>query len=98
LSNKTIIYSTLALTAGIYMILNNINGKMYIGSTVNIANRLKQHINGIKSNLHLQSALKKYGLQNFSLIVLDICTPDKMLLLALEQLAFNLYKPPGGSL
>lgn len=45
---------------GIYAIHNKINGKFYIGQSVNIQYRWKQHKNALKSNKHenkhLQSA------------------------------------------
>jgi group I intron endonuclease len=93
LANKALILATLAKTAGVYLILNNITGQIYIGSAVDLAKRLGSHFRGQKSNIRLQNAFRKYGLLNFSLIILDICAPNKELLLALEQLAFNLYKP-----
>lgn len=93
LANKALILATLAQTAGVYMILNNITGQSYIGSAVDLAKRLGNHFRGQKSNIRLQNAFRKYGLLNFSLIILDVCTPNKSLLLALEQLAFSLYRP-----
>lgn len=89
LTNKALILATLAHTAGVYMLLNNITGQSYIGSAVDLAKRLGNHIRGSKSNIRLQNAFRKYGLLNFSLIILDICTPNKEVLLALEQLAIN---------
>jgi predicted GIY-YIG superfamily endonuclease len=54
--SKTLISTLLAGQAGIYMLLNRINGKYYIGSSVNLADRMKRHIYGTSSNAHLQSA------------------------------------------
>lgn len=46
--------------SGIYMIVNLLNGKRYVGSSVDIYNRLHEHqFNLIKNkahNVHLQSA------------------------------------------
>lgn len=36
--------------SGIYMIINNVNGKKYIGSSVNIYNRLHGHFKLLKEN------------------------------------------------
>jgi len=44
--SKTLIYTLLAKLAGVYMILNR-NGKYYIGSAVDLAKRVNQHIMGI---------------------------------------------------
>src|SRR5271170_3555120 len=57
--------ANLIQSAGVYMLLNRVNSKYYIGSSVNLARRLKQHILGHSSNNHLQNAFNKYGLQSF---------------------------------
>ena len=50
---------------GIYMILNLINGKRYIGSSIDIYNRLHEHLHNLKNNKshnnHLQNSWNKYG-------------------------------------
>lgn len=62
---------------GIYMIKNNINGKSYIGYSIDIINRWKRHCALLSlnkhSNKHLQSSVNKFGLINFSFIVLERC-------------------------
>lgn len=66
-------YSNLS---GIYKIVNLINGKMYIGATMNIANRLFTHRKmlkkGVHSNKHLQNAYTKYGLTCFEFKIIKI--------------------------
>lgn len=57
----------------IYKITNEINGKCYIGQTVNSFDR---RYDGGKwwlytSNIHLKRAVKKYGLENFSLSIVE---------------------------
>jgi len=42
---------------------------MYIGSTIDIGNRLVDHLVDNKTNEHLQNAIKKYGLDNFTFVV-----------------------------
>ncbi len=66
---------------GIYKITNKINGKSYIGQSTNIFYRWKQH----KNNIHkkgfdyaLYHAFRKYGLENFSWEIIEICTKDKL--------------------
>lgn len=55
----------------IYEIFNSINNKRYIGSTINPYGRWKEHINAAFTesnssyNYPLQSALRKYGVDNF---------------------------------
>lgn len=73
----------LKATSGIYLILNKINNKKYIGSSTNIQNRFKKHIKEIKGgyhrNLHLQNAVNKYGLDNFDFIILEKCPINELL-------------------
>lgn len=57
--------------AGIYKITNKVNGKVYIGKSKDIKARWKKHIQRSKTSyLHLYSAMRKYGLENFSFEVL----------------------------
>lgn len=61
--------------AVIYQIKNNINGKVYIGSTTDKERRWCQHEwllnNNQHPNDHLQRAWNKYGSSNFELSVLE---------------------------
>ena len=65
---------------GIYKITNKINGKCYIGQSINIEKRWKAHKNKAfcpSSNDYeklLYRAMRKYGLENFSFEVLECCT------------------------
>lgn len=43
---------------GVYMIKNAINGKFYIGSSINIGIRWKEHIRRLESNCHHSSYLQ----------------------------------------
>ena len=54
---------------GIYLIENKINGKRYIGQSWDIERRWNEHRNG-KHKYHIESAIKKYGVQNFEFRVL----------------------------
>jgi len=92
-SHKVEIISTLGGLGGIYMIVNTLNGKSYVGSSANLGKRLKQHIEGFSSNPHLQSAFNLYGQNVFSLIILAIVPPIKWILFFLEQMALNFIKP-----
>jgi group I intron endonuclease len=57
------------IIAGIYLIKNSINGKVYTGSSINIKNRLNKHRSCLKhnkhGNKHLQASFKKYGEEVF---------------------------------
>lgn len=61
--------------SGIYGILNNINNKIYIGSSKDMQSRWRFHKNKLVTNKHhnsyLQSSWNKYGGNNFSFIILE---------------------------
>lgn len=60
---------------GIYKILNTINGKFYIGSSVNLRKRLYEHFRelelGIHPNKYLQNSWIKYGKEGFKFSILE---------------------------
>lgn len=66
--------------SGIYSILNTVNGKRYIGSSINIYNRFHEHLHNLNGNnahnKHLQAAWNKYGEENFIFNVLELCDPN----------------------
>lgn len=74
--------------SGIYKIICKTNGKIYIGSAVNLGKRKSSHFEtltkGSHKNKHLQSAFKKYGICNFVFEIIEI-VEDKKLLIAREQ-------------
>lgn len=66
--------------AGIYIFKNNINGKCYIGQSVCIRSRIKQHFYSIKAknkDLPLYRAIEKYGLHNFTIDILEKFEPEQ---------------------
>lgn len=62
---------------GIYKVTNLINGKVYIGQSINIDERWKNYRNKNGKGL-LILALKKYGLENFKFEVLEECEPEQL--------------------
>lgn len=70
----TINRSLLSKKAGIYSIINTINGKQYIGSAVDLYLRLNEHLSGRKSNKALQIAINKYGLGSFKYHIYEFFT------------------------
>ena len=72
------------MTCGIYMIKNKIDGKMYVGQAVNIEKRWTKHCGGYYDT-YIDRAIKKYGKDNFELIVLRECEKDSDLLNKLEK-------------
>jgi group I intron endonuclease len=61
--------------SGIYMIKNFLNGKVYIGKTVNLYRRKHQHFKELRKkehkNFYLQNSFNKYGIKNFEFIVIE---------------------------
>jgi len=82
--------------AGIYCIQNKINNKRYIGSSVNIEKRWKNHRKNLLERKHhspaLQNAWNKYGEKNFIFLALEQVN-DLNDLLIREQYYFDLHKP-----
>lgn len=65
---------------GIYSLINRRNGKVYIGMSVNILRRLKDHKYKAKSkDTVLARAIKKYGFQNFDFTILEFVDDKKLL-------------------
>ena len=72
------------MSIGIYKITNKVNNKVYIGQSVDIFQRWKEH----KSyafcekrecyNNHLYCAIRKYGLENFKFQIIEECNKDEL--------------------
>lgn len=80
---------------GIYQITNQMNGKRYIGSTVNLLHRQRQHINSLRRqrhcNPHLQAAFDKYGEEAFAFSTLEEAKSG--ILIEREQYYLNTLRP-----
>lgn len=58
---------------GIYKITNLINGKIYIGKSINIKQRWNKHKEIPNDGMSIHKAMLKYGINNFSFEVLEEC-------------------------
>lgn len=78
---------------GIYKITNKINNKCYIGQSIHIEQRWKEHKSKYqqnrKSDLPLYKAFEKYGINNFIFEILEECSED--LLNEREKYWINFY-------
>ena len=96
-------------SSGIYMIINKINHIKYIGQAKDIYKRIKSHhLSDYKNpknssyNTKFYQALRKYGIDNFDIIILTLCPENKLDELEIEYIAkFDTYKhgynsTPGG--
>lgn len=64
---------------GIYKITNLVNGKTYIGQSIDIQRRFWEHrCISHESNVHLKNALRKYGKENFKYEVLEECSEEQL--------------------
>ena len=66
---------------GIYKITNQINGKVYIGQSINIEHRWKEHIQEAKhgdKKYKIYLALRKYGIENFKFEILEECQREEL--------------------
>lgn len=69
---------------GIYKIENKVNGKVYIGQSVNIPTRWRHHCavahnpSAAGYDYPLYKAIRKYGLENFDFSVLEYCELNEL--------------------
>jgi group I intron endonuclease len=81
--------------SGVYKILNLINGKIYVGSSVKLKNRRKRHFYELRHNRHgndhLQRSFNKYGEENFQFSILEYVA-DNSIILQREQHWIDFYK------
>lgn len=83
--------------SGIYVIINSINNKIYIGSSKRLRNRYHGHKSLLLKNKHPSKKLlfftNKYGIDKLQFNLLELCdTPD---LIKREQYYLDTYLPFG---
>lgn len=87
--------SNLPAVAGIYVILNNENGKVYVGSSNNILRRCRAHISQLRrrkhANEYLQRAWDLHGADEFACRVAELVS-DLSLLAEVEQKHIDLLR------
>ena len=90
---------------GIYKIVNKVNQKFYLGSSVNLYKRMLRHFNSLRKNKHhniyLQRAFNKYGEDNFEFVVIEecdnTCEREQILLDELDfKMSYNVSKTASG--
>ena len=84
------------MTCGIYMIQNLVNGKIYIGQSVDIESRWGKHKSELRGNYHdnkhLQSAWNKYGESNFEFTIMRECGESQLDTMEIDYIAkLNTY-------
>ena len=85
-------YRTVDALCGIYKITNNINDKVYIGQSINIKVRWKDHVNSLRRGdsrcTLLQRAWNKYGEENFTFEILELCSEDELDDIEIKYISF----------
>lgn len=85
-------YKGNSANSGIYQIRNLINNKIYIGCAFLLGNRKWRHFKELVLNRHpnskLQNAFNKYGKENFTFELIELC--KKEILLEREQYYLNI--------
>lgn len=99
LKDREIILNEYKNKSGIYLIHNNVNGKQYVGSGIDLGKRLATYFfpSRLMDKRYISNSILKYGHGNFSVIILYILGNTglytKIDIISKEQLYINLYKP-----
>lgn len=71
------------MKSGIYEIINVLDGKVYIGSSINVDKRIGAHKNDLlknkHGNIHLQRAYNKDGADSFEMFPIEHCAPKELI-------------------
>lgn len=82
------------MASGVYIIINTINGKVYVGSSIDVEKRFGEHKSGLRNkshkNIYLQNAWNKYGEDAFEFKALEYI--EESLLLEREQFWMDKYQ------
>ena len=69
--------------SGVYAIRHLGSGKRYVGSSVNLHDRARRHLDALRNGTHhsarLQAAWKRHGEDSFELGILELCTVTELL-------------------
>src|SRR5262245_22147309 len=85
--------------SGVYTITNVKNGKVYIGQSINIKMRWSAHVDalfyGKHTNKSLLSDFQDMGIKVFNAEIVELCEPDKVVLLKRERFYIAQYYQGG---
>ena len=68
---------TVKKVRGIYKVTNKVNGKVYIGQSVDIGRRWRTHMTA-KDDIYFHKAIQKYGVENFEWEVIEQCKKSEL--------------------
>lgn len=67
--------------AGIYIIRNTIDNRFYVGSSVHLYKRYKQHLDSLEKgkhhSAHLQNFVDKHGIQTLNFRLMEVCKKEE---------------------
>lgn len=98
LDDKSLIVSEFDKKSGIYLLHNLVNGKQYVGSSIDLKRRLYSYYSPSKliDGRYISNSIMKYGHNNFTVLILELVEPNdhiKADLLNREQYYIDLLKP-----
>jgi group I intron endonuclease len=98
LDDKFLILSEFSNKSGIYLLHNLVNGKQYVGSSIDLRRRLYAYYSPSKliDGRYISNSILKYGHNNFTVLIVEIIEPSdniKTDLLNREQYYIDLLKP-----
>ena len=64
--------------AGIYVVTHRTTGKRYVGQSVSIATRWKDHLSGQGNSPKLAAALRKHGPDAFGFEIVELCAREEL--------------------
>lgn len=70
-------WDTVKKVRGIYKVTNKVNGKVYIGQSVDIGRRWRQHMTA-EDDIYFHKAIQKYGVENFEWEVIEKCKKSEL--------------------
>ena len=70
-------WDTVKNVRGIYKVTNKVNGKVYIGQSVDIGRRWRQHMTA-EDDIYFHKAIQKYGVDNFIWEVIEKCKKSEL--------------------
>jgi group I intron endonuclease len=83
--------------AGVYVIINLINGSTYVGSAIRgqMPYRFHKHLFSLNGSKLVAAAVQKYGLENFAFVVADIISSaeDNKIILKMEDFFIQQLRP-----
>ena len=83
---------------GIYCIENKVNGKKYIGQSIDIYNRWKKHLQNANRGINtiLYNAIRKYGKDSFKFYIVQKCDRNELSELEIKYISEYNTKSPCG--